>query len=67
MVAVGMMITPGHPEQWLEGYVCPKKRCSGYAVKDYRGGVARWPGCTLMAEVPVHANIRGAMKFRDGV
>ncbi len=64
MVNVGREIKPGHPEIWMDGYVCPSKNCY-YATVDYRGSRCRWPAMTLMPELPLHAMIRGAMKFRD--
>lgn len=65
MVFVGRQIQPGHPENWIDGYVCPKKKCLGYAIHESDGTTVRWPALTLADNV-VSANIRGAMKFRDG-
>lgn len=64
MVRVGREIQPGHPEVWMDGYVCPTRRCY-YGALDYRASEIRWPAMTLMPELPLHAMIRGAMKFRD--
>jgi hypothetical protein len=49
----------------MKGWVCAKARCPGYAATTQDGGVSRWPGMTLMPEAPLHAMIRGALKFRD--
>jgi hypothetical protein len=65
MANVGRQIKPGHPEIWMDGWVCPKRRCPGYGTTDHRDSVSRWPGMTLMPEAPLHAMIRGALKFRD--
>lgn len=65
MVNVGRMIKPGRSEIWEDGYVCPKRRCPGYALHFYDGSVPRWPAATLSAGISVHARILGAIKFRD--
>jgi hypothetical protein len=64
MVNVGRMIQPGHPEVWMDGFVCTKRRCPGYATLHHDKTVVRWPALTLV-DSGVHSNIRGAMKFRD--
>lgn len=65
MVNVGRQIQPGNPRVYVDAWVCPKARCPGYGTTDDRGGASRWPAMTLMPEAPIHAAIRGAMKFRD--
>lgn len=65
MTLVGRQIKPGEPAVWVDGYVCPKFNCQGYGTVDHQGSESRWPGMTLMPEIPLHAGIRGAMKFRD--
>lgn len=67
MVNVGREIKPGHPEIWMDGWVCSKLDCSGYGTRDYLGSECRWPAMTLMPELPLHAMIRGAMKFKARV
>lgn len=64
LVKVGRQIQPGHPEVWMDAWVCPTVRCPGYATTTYDGRVCRWPALTLMGD-GVHLNISGAMKFRD--
>lgn len=65
MVEVGHQIMPGHPEIWSDGWVCPKLLCPEYALSTSSGSISRWPGMTLMPDLPLHAMMRGAMKFRD--
>lgn len=65
MVKVGHQIQPGHPEIWMDAWVCPKTRCPGYATRSHEGSISRWPALTLMG-VDIHLCISGAIKFRDG-
>ena len=51
----------------MDGWVCKRVDCSGYGTTDHRGGECRWPAMTLMPELPLHAMIRGAMKFKADV
>lgn len=64
MSKVGRQIQPGHPEVWMDGWVCRTVGCKGYATTTYDGGESRWPALTLMGD-GIHLNISGAMKFRD--
>lgn len=65
MARVGRQIQPGHPEVWMDGFVCPTVRCPGYGTASYDGRSVRWPALTLMGD-GIHLCISGAMKFRDG-
>lgn len=64
MVNVGRQIKTDDPKIWVDGYVCPKKDCLGYATHEQGGNTVRWPALTL-ADQPVHAYIYGAKRFRD--
>lgn len=64
MAHVGREIKPGDSSVWMDGWVCPKRRCPGYATTDHQGSVSRWPALTLMG-VGLHLCISGARKFRD--
>lgn len=64
MMMVGRMTKPGHPEIWMDGYVCPKRRCPGYGTSDHKDSTSRWPGMTLV-DVPLHREMRSALKARD--
>lgn len=65
MIFVGRQVVPENPERWVDAWVCQKFNCPGYGTRDFQGSESRWPAMTLMATVPLHANIRGALKFRD--
>ena len=64
MVNVGREIKPGHPNVWMDGWVCSVRKCPAYAATYHDGSVTRWPAMTLMDGV-LHSNIQGALKFRD--
>lgn len=66
MVVVGRQIKPGHPEIWMDGFVCPTARCSGYGTASYDGRSSQWPALTLMGD-GIHLCIAGAKKFRDAL
>lgn len=67
MILVGRQISAGRLEAWAEAFVCPKKYCGGYGTADHRGEIVRWPAMTLMGELPLHARIQGALRFRDSL
>jgi hypothetical protein len=64
MVNVGREIKPGHPEIWMDGFVCPVARCPGYATSSYDDRISHWPALTLMG-MGIYLCISGALKFRD--
>lgn len=66
MIKVGREIKPGDPSVWIDGWVCPTKRCPGYCTSDFAAGVSRWPALTLM-DASVYSNIRGALAFKEGL
>lgn len=66
MVNVGREIKPGHPEVWMDGWVCASGGCQGYATTCHDGTSVQWPALTLM-DAHIHSNIRGALKFKKSV
>jgi len=66
LINVGRMIKPAHSEIWADAFVCPKRRCPGYATLSHDRSITRWPAATLDSGVPLTAFIQGAIKFRDG-
>lgn len=66
MVNVGREIKPGHPEVWMDGWVCPGPHCPGYGMTSYDGRSSRWPAMTLVG-VGIHLCIAGAMKFKKAL
>lgn len=63
MVNVGREIKPGHPEIWMDAWVCPTTDCKGHGVTAHDGRRRQWPAHTLMG-VGVDLCISGAMKFK---
>jgi hypothetical protein len=62
------MTDQGHPEIWMDGFVCPKRQCSGYATLEHNGTGVRRPALNdgpTLGDAWVHAHIKGALKFRD--
>lgn len=66
MLGVGREIKPGHPEIYVDAFVCPTRGCSGYAVKYHDGSESHWPALTLM-DAGIFSCIRGAIKFKKAV